>query len=761
MQDQSARNRVLLTAARCLVMASLAVAPMAAQAPDYQWHTFYNHGETAFGSGTGKTVATDILGNVYVAGITHHPENFAPGSPVHAVEAHPSGNYVGFIMKLNSSGGLLWHTFYHATFAAIAVETDGASIYVTGEGQFRTDGLPAPRYNGAVSDLESATFVLKLDSQGQYLWHTEYNRSKGGVDMVIDPSNHNLYITGETLSKGFPEAPLHAADGPSAAPYILALTQEGSYLWHSIWGEGQARGITVDPAGNIFITGQWHNSGAYNVFVAKVGGPNAAVGFGNMEWSVLFGGSLMGYGVATDSAGNLYATGYARPTAANPGAPPLHTDGSGSSTYVAKFNPAGICLWYTLYGGEGYGSRGMDIVLDGLGKVYVAGFKENHPFFGDNGQPSLHDNTQVSGYHGGLFVLALNTNGAYQWHTFYGNSDRTNANSIALDNERSIYVAGGSRFNWLGDNGTLPLVPHDGADSAFVLKLAQAPAAATTTVTSNLQRTYSPQAQNVTLTAAVTSLAGVVAGGQVCFATSGQAIAPVCANVVNGTASAAAVIPAGTAAGNYTLQATFSGTPVFVTSSDSKQLTILQAAPALTWANPAAIQYGSSLGAMQLNATANVPGSFVYTPTAGTVLAVGNGQTLSTVFTPADAGNYSAAAKSVLINVLAASQPSTPAKIVITRTLSRNGSNQVVAVLSVANTGGTAAQNVRLTAGKIGTTAGTPLPQTLGTVAAGAAVTATMTFPGSVGTAGAASTLTISGTYTGGSFTTASRITLP
>ena len=48
------------------------------------------------------------------------------------------------------------------------------------------------------------------------------------------------------------------------------------------------------------------------------------------------------------------------------------------------------------------------------------------------------------------------------------------------------------------------------------------------------------------------------------------------------------------------------------------------------------------LGDAQLNATASVPGSFVYTPAAGHVLAPGK-YTLSVAFTPADPGKYATA----------------------------------------------------------------------------------------------------------------------
>jgi hypothetical protein len=83
-------------------------------------------------------------------------------------------------------------------------------------------------------------------------------------------------------------------------------------------------------------------------------------------------------------------------------------------------------------------------------------------------------------------------------------------------------------------------------------------------------------------------------------------------------------------------------------------ITITIATPAIAWSNPAPIVYGTALSGTQLNATASVPGSFVYTPAAGTVLGAGNGQTLHVVFTPADTTDYSVVSKDVSINVVKA-----------------------------------------------------------------------------------------------------------
>lgn len=71
----------------------------------------------------------------------------------------------------------------------------------------------------------------------------------------------------------------------------------------------------------------------------------------------------------------------------------------------------------------------------------------------------------------------------------------------------------------------------------------------------------------------------------------------------------------------------------------------------VSWPAPAGIVYGTPLGPVQLNATADVPGTFVYTPAAGTVLPAGNSQTLSVTFTPADLGRYAPAGAAVSINV--------------------------------------------------------------------------------------------------------------
>jgi uncharacterized protein YjiK len=105
-------------------------------------------------------------------------------------------------------------------------------------------------------------------------------------------------------------------------------------------------------------------------------------------------------------------------------------------------------------------------------------------------------------------------------------------------------------------------------------------------------------------------------------------------------------------AGSQTLTATFTPTNAadYTTATASVTLTVNKATPAITWATPKAITYGTALSATQLDATSKAVGTFTYSPAAGTVLAVGN-QKLTATFTPTDTTDYTTATASVTLTV--------------------------------------------------------------------------------------------------------------
>jgi subtilase family serine protease len=107
------------------------------------------------------------------------------------------------------------------------------------------------------------------------------------------------------------------------------------------------------------------------------------------------------------------------------------------------------------------------------------------------------------------------------------------------------------------------------------------------------------------------------------------------------------------AAGLQTLNAVFHPTDTtdYKTANGSASLTVLQATPTITWASPSPISYGTALSSTQLNASTGVPGTFVYSPSAGTVLGAGAGQALHVTFTPTDTTDYTSASASTSITV--------------------------------------------------------------------------------------------------------------
>jgi len=74
--------------------------------------------------------------------------------------------------------------------------------------------------------------------------------------------------------------------------------------------------------------------------------------------------------------------------------------------------------------------------------------------------------------------------------------------------------------------------------------------------------------------------------------------------------------------------------------------------PKIIWSNPDDIVYGTDLDDKQLNASADVPGNFVYTPSSGVILNAGSDQKLSVQFIPTDTQKYVSVDASVKINVL-------------------------------------------------------------------------------------------------------------
>ena len=104
-------------------------------------------------------------------------------------------------------------------------------------------------------------------------------------------------------------------------------------------------------------------------------------------------------------------------------------------------------------------------------------------------------------------------------------------------------------------------------------------------------------------------------------------------------------------AGSQTLSVTLTPTDStdYTTATATVTLTVNKATPAIAWATPASIAYGTALSATQFNASSTIAGTFVYTPALGTLTA--GSQTLSVTLTPTDSTDYTTATATVTLTV--------------------------------------------------------------------------------------------------------------
>lgn len=109
------------------------------------------------------------------------------------------------------------------------------------------------------------------------------------------------------------------------------------------------------------------------------------------------------------------------------------------------------------------------------------------------------------------------------------------------------------------------------------------------------------------------------------------------------------ILPTGT----DTLATTFTPTNTVEYTTATATTTIVvkpPITPTITWATPDAITQGTALSSTELDARASVPGTFTYSPPAGTFLPAGN-QTLTASFTPTNDVAYATTTASVVIEV--------------------------------------------------------------------------------------------------------------
>lgn len=295
----------------------------------------------------GRGIAVDSSGSAYVTGWTDST-NF----PTQNAAYPDQRGRDAFVTKLEPSGNqLAYSTYLGGSLPTVAPNDEGRGIavdafgyaYVTG----RTDSWDFPTTPGLPTDLNAAdAFVTKLAQSGSTLVYSSYvgtTNADEAYGIAVDDSR-NAYVTGYTAGSVF-VAKLNASG-------------EASYFDQTILGGGSGWGhaIAVDRVGSAYVTGTtysitipmvnpilgqgYHSDGTTHAFVAKLypwGSPPA------LEYSTYLGGSNPdnGRGIAVDSSGNAYVTGWTSstnfPTAPDP--PYQGANRGGTDAFVAKISP--------------------------------------------------------------------------------------------------------------------------------------------------------------------------------------------------------------------------------------------------------------------------------------------------------------------------------------------------------------------------------------------------------------------------------------
>lgn len=332
-------------------------------------------------------VAVDNSGNVFVAGYTSSNNNGDADLLVASVNS--SGKSLNYIAQASNDFGfggsgddIAYGIAVDGYGSAVVVGNTTSSDFPTTEGAFQATP-PGGDYDA---------FVLRIDPAGQNLVYATYLGGTGDEDawgVKIDAFG-NTYVTGDTTSTDFPVTP-------------------GAF--------------------------QGTNGGGYDGFIAKF--DNA----GNRVWATYFGGNSdeNSYGIAIDTAGNSYVTGFTDSGNFPTKNPARGTYTRGDDAFVLKLDPTGSQLIYSTFLGSAGDEQGSSIAVDGSGAAYIAGITTSAGFPVTNG---AYQSTYQTG-DSDMFVAKLSPDGGtLVYSTFLGSHGTDEAWGIAVDVAGNAYVVG-------------------------------------------------------------------------------------------------------------------------------------------------------------------------------------------------------------------------------------------------------------------------------------------------------------------------------
>ena len=289
----------------------------------------------------GNDIAVDSADNIFITGFTQSP-NFPTKNAFNSTFG--GGNGDAFVAKFNAAGDLVFSSFFggNSTDSAHGIIVDSVgNSYITGttsSSNFPTKNAYNATYGGGMAD----SFLAKFDSNGKLLFSTYFggNGDDESQAIAIDSAGNSLitgytletfsYNTSQSIPNNFPtKHAFNATTGGFNDAFLAKFDSHGQLVFSTFLGGNDLEigyAIAVDSAGNSYTTGTTSSSNfptkfAYNT---TYGGSGNSYGWfgdafvtkfsstGSLVYSTYLGGdsSDVGTGIAVDSAGDCFITGY-------------------------------------------------------------------------------------------------------------------------------------------------------------------------------------------------------------------------------------------------------------------------------------------------------------------------------------------------------------------------------------------------------------------------------------------------------------------
>jgi hypothetical protein len=327
----------------------------------------------------------------------------------------------------------------------------GERVTIKGGFQRRPDGSIGFR----VGDYDSH---LPLVIDPSILFSGYFGGSgQDAISGVATDSNNNVIVTGWTSSVDLPATGgFQMKYGGNIDAFVASFSAVGGALNYCTFiggsGEDQATGIAVDSAGSPYITG-WTTSSNFPMvggFQHKLSGTRDAFvaklsPAGNaLVYSSYLGGSGVdsGYAIAVNSANSAIIVGDTTSTNLATVSPIQAHSGGGQDAFMAIVNPAGSALTVLTY----FGGSGIDhascVHVGPNGGIILGGYTWSTNF------PTVSPFQAKSGGGQDGFVMKLSPTGtAVKFSTYLGGSGGSNGapeevNSVNVDPLFYIVVAG-------------------------------------------------------------------------------------------------------------------------------------------------------------------------------------------------------------------------------------------------------------------------------------------------------------------------------